>query len=92
MELPEYRHYFCQLCGDRKRSTLTAPGIQIQWESVPGSMFKCGEWSDKGTIKPGPGCRANATVELIAIGGNPVTSTKNDARPILNALPPTISG
>jgi hypothetical protein len=93
MQPAEYRHYYCQPCADKKRATLTATsGIKIQWESVSDSMFRCGEWSDKGTIKPGQGCRAKATVELIGFGGNPVTSTTGDAKPVLHGPQPKIIG
>jgi hypothetical protein len=92
MQPAEYKHYFCQVCGDRKRSALTAPSMKIQWESVNDSMFRCGEWSDKGTIKPGPGCRAKATVELTGYGANPITPSASDARPVLHGSQPKTVG
>jgi|GEM_PF-4161078 len=72
MNRPEYRHYFCAACGQAKES-LAPNGIDITWTEPPMGDFRCGDWSDKGTMKPGRGCGKPATTVMVGSGGNPIT-------------------
>lgn len=71
MNKPEYRHYFCAACGQTKES-IESNGIEISWVPPPQGDFRCGDWSDKGTMKPGRGCGKPATTVMVGVGGNPI--------------------
>jgi hypothetical protein len=77
---PKYNHYFCQECGERKRSTLSASDVDIRWDAIEAAGYYCGQWKDQTVPKEGTGCGKPAMLMLEAIGGNPIIYMTVDAR------------
>ncbi len=94
MKTPEFKHYFCQSCADKRKPTLIdnpMMGYTMRWEPISDSDLQCGTWSDQGVRKQGQGCGKSATVALIGLNGNPITYMAVNASPILEGLPPIVS-
>jgi hypothetical protein len=90
-KIAKFNHYFCHKCGEAKKATTAATqGATITWVDATPGRFKCGQWLDQGDLKQGQGCGQVATMELVAIGGNPIIYMTVNANPVLEGLPPEV--